>query len=238
MTEVVDTACSDGAALAVAGFPCLLMENYGDAPFYPDSVPAETVAAMAVAARAVGEASSLPLGINVLRNDASSALAIASAVGAAFIRVNILTGVMYTDQGPITGKAAELARQRAQLAPDVEVWADVMVKHATPPPGLDADQAARDTVERGLADAVIVTGAGTGTEPDAELAARIRAVVPKDTRVVIGSGADPANLSRLASAADTVIVGSSTKVDGHPDNRVDPARAQRLVEAARKCGLI
>ena len=44
----------------------------------------------------------------------------------------------------------------------IEIWADGMVKHATPPPGLDIKQAAEDTVIRGLADAVIVSGAGTG----------------------------------------------------------------------------
>ena len=238
MDHVVEVACSDALALAEAGFPSLLLENYGDAPFYPDSVPPETIAAMTVAAHAVSRATGLPLGVNVLRNDPLSALAIASAVRASFIRVNVLTGLMYTDQGPIVGRAAELARQRARLAPEVEVWADVMVKHASPPPGLDADQAAGDTVERGLADALIVTGPGTGLEPDLALAAQILGAIPKGTRIVIGSGADAANLSQLTSVADTVIVGSSVKVDGHPGNRVDPARAERLVEAARRCELL
>ena len=104
----------------------------------------------------------VPVGVNVLRNDALAALGIAAATGARFIRVNVLTGLMYTDQGPITGKAAEVARARSRLAPDVEIWADVLVKHAVAPPGSDIRQMARDTIERGGADALIMSGSGTG----------------------------------------------------------------------------
>jgi hypothetical protein len=187
--EVLDAAVADAVKLAGAGFPALLIENFGDVPFHADRSDPETVAAMTVAARVVSDATTLPFGVNVLRNDALTALGIAVVTGAAFIRVNVLTGIMYTDQGPIVGRADELARRRAALAPDVEIWADVLVKHATPPPGLDIRQATEDTVSRGLADAVIVSGAGTGLEPDLQEAALARSVLTKDTRLVIGSGA-------------------------------------------------
>lgn len=238
MVGVVDTAVSDAADLAKAGFPALMIENFGDAPFFADSTPAETVAAMTVAVTNVTDATGLPIGINVLRNDARSALGIAAATGAAFVRVNVLAGIMYTDQGPIVGKAAEVLRTRRQLAPGVEIWADVMVKHAVAPAGIDARQAAADTVERGGADAVIVSGSGTGAEPDIHEASVVRAAVPRDTRVVIGSGATVDNLSSLTGAADSVIVGSSIKVDGHAHNRVDALRASRFIEVARDQGLL
>jgi membrane complex biogenesis BtpA family protein len=184
------------------------------------------------------EATGLPVGVNVLRNDALSALGIATVTGARFIRVNVLTGVMNTDQGPIIGQAAELLRKRQQLDPSIEIWADVMVKHATPPPGLEPGQAALDTVERGLADAVIVSGAGTGTEPDVETARAVRSALPKGTRVVIGSGANSGNLARLVELADTVIVGSGVKVDNDAGNRVDAVKAAAFVEAATDHGLL
>jgi membrane complex biogenesis BtpA family protein len=178
----------------------------------------------------------LPIGINVLRNDARSALAIASAVGGRFIRVNVLVGMMYTDQGPIVGEAAEVARLRASLCPDVEIWADVMVKHAVPPPGSDITRLAGETVNRGLADAVIVSGTGTGSAPDPGDIAAVRAAVA--TRVVVGSGATVENLEALTADADTVIVGSSVEVDGRAGNRVDPARAVGFTDRARTLGLI
>ena len=238
MGQVLDAARSDAATLERSGFPALLVENFGDAPFRADGVESETVAGLTLAVAAVQAETSLPVGVNVLRNDALAALGIAAATGARFIRVNVLTGVMYTDQGPIVGKAAELLRRRAALAPEAEIWADVLVKHATPPSGLTAEQAARDTVERGLADAVIVSGSGTGAEPDLEEAAAIAGAVPKGTRVVVGSGATTGNLGRLLEVADTVIVGSALKADNDPGQPVDAARAAAFFEAASGHGLV
>lgn len=238
MTGVVDAAVADAVVLAEAGFPCLLVENFGDVPFYADNVPPETTAAMTVAVSEVGNASGLPVGVNVLRNDARTALGIAAATGAPFVRVNVLVGVMYTDQGPIVGQAASIARLRRTISPRTEIWADVMVKHATPPPGSDLAQITVDTVERGLADAVIVSGAATGVPADSALGAAVRAAVGDATRVVIGSGATPDNLGELMSFADTVIVGSSLKLDGEARQPVDPGRARQMVDAAVSAGLL
>lgn len=238
MTEVLDVARADAAVLADSGFPALMVENFGDVPFFADSVPPETAAAMALATSAIIDETALPLGVNVLRNDASTALGIAAATGARFIRVNVLTGMMYTDQGPIVGRAAEVARKRASLGRDVEVWADVMVKHASPPPGLEIGQVTVDTVERGLADAVIVSGSGTGAFPDPDDARTVREAVTKGTRIVIGSGVDPSNLTSLIEIADSFIVGSSVKYDGEAQNRVEEARARQLIQAAQDVGLI
>lgn len=235
--QVVTTAVADARLLVDAGFPALMVENFGDVPFHADRVPPETVAAMAVAAKAVAE-TGVPFGINVLRNDALAALGVAAATGAGFIRINVLTGVMYTDQGPIVGRAAEVQRQRSMLAPDVEVWADVMVKHSAPPPGIDARQAALDTVERGLADAVILSGQGTGTEIDADEARAVREALGQAARIVIGSGAEADNLDRWLPFANTVIVGSSIKFDGDARNRPDPIRAKLFVEKAAEKGLV
>jgi membrane complex biogenesis BtpA family protein len=237
MRNVVKTAVADAGELASAGFPALMIENFGDVPFHADSVAAETIAAITVAVGAVLEATTLDVGVNVLRNDVMAALGIAAATGASFVRVNVLTGVMYTDQGPIVGRAAEALRKRQNLVPTVEIWADVMVKHAAAPYGVDARQAAADTIERGLADAVIVSGSGTGAEPDIHEATIVRASVPKDTRVVIGSGANVDNLSKLMDVADTVIVGSAIKLDGDANNRVDPVRAANFAQIAGEHGL-
>lgn len=236
--QVISAAQEDALALTAAGFPSLMVENFGDTPFHAGTVPAATIAAMTVAVKGVIEATGAIVGVNVLRNDAGSALAIAAATGASMIRVNVLTGMMYTDQGPIVGDAAMVARARAALCPHVEVWADVMVKHATPPPGADPAQIAYDTVARGLADAVIVSGPGTGSAPDPGQVKTIAGAVPKGTRVVVGSGAGTSNLSDLVEMADTVIVGSSVKVDGDANNRVDPDRARAFFEVAARLGLV
>ncbi len=235
--QVLDTAAEDARVLAAAGFKSLMVENFGDVPFFADEVPPETIAAMTLAVSRVVE-SGMKVGVNVLRNDALAALGIAAATGAHFVRINVLTGVMYTDQGPIVGRAAEIARTRARLAPEVEIWADVMVKHAVAPPGTDVAQVAEDTVERAGADALIVSGSGTGATLDIEEAKVVRDSVPRGTRLVAGSGVTADNLDAILSVIDTVIVGSSLKVDGDPSQRPDPHRAAAFVEKAKDRNLL
>jgi len=85
-------AVSEAQALEKAGFDGVVLENFGDTPFFKGSVPPETIACMAVIAAAVRQAVRLPIGINVLRNDGRAGLAIASVTDCEFIRVNVLSG--------------------------------------------------------------------------------------------------------------------------------------------------
>ena len=97
-------------------------ENFGDAPFFAERVPPETVATLSLAvARVRSVAGERPVGVNCLRNDARSALGICAATGAAFLRVNVHTGAMVTDQGVIEGRAAETLRERARLCPSARL---------------------------------------------------------------------------------------------------------------------
>jgi membrane complex biogenesis BtpA family protein len=234
---VVAAAVEDAERLAEAGFPALMVENFGDAPFFPDDVPAVTVASMSRAVLAVGQSTGLAVGVNVLRNDALSALAVAAASGAQFVRVNVLIGTMYTDQGAIQGRSAEVARLRRELCPDTAILADVMVKHAIPPVGLTVERAAADTLERGGADALIISGEATGAEVDAERVRRIRRLLPS-AHILVGSGVGPDAIGALSEFADGAIVGSWLKVDGKVDAPVDTARARKVVEAASAVGWV
>ena len=94
MDEVIDAALADARALLDGGCDGMLFENFGDRPFFKERVGPETVAAMTRVIAAVTSAVALPFGVNVLRNDALSALGIAAATGAAFIRVNVHTGAI------------------------------------------------------------------------------------------------------------------------------------------------
>jgi|SRR5665811_106888 len=231
MRHVIDRARSDARLLVAAGFEGMMVENFGDAPFYAEDAPKVTIAAMTLAIAEVASAG-LPIGVNVLRNDALGALAIAAAVEAAFVRVNVLSGIMYTDQGPIVGRAAEVARTRTALAPNTAIMADVFVKHATPPAGLSLVDATNDLVERAGADAVIVSGSGTGAPTSLD---DLRTVAERsDLPVFVGSGATHATIREILSIADGAIVGSDTKVGGIATNPVDPERAAAVVHAANR----
>ncbi len=229
MDTILDRARVDARAIAAAGFEGIMVENFGDAPFFTDDAPKVTIAAMS---RAVSEVAAvgLPTGVNVLRNDGLGALAVAAATGAQFIRINVLSGTMYTDQGPIVGSAALVARARRELCPDVAIMADVFVKHATPPAGLTLIDATNDLVERGGADAVIVSGAGTGAATSLD---DLKTVADRsDLPVYVGSGANAATIRDILAIGDGAIVGSDTKIDGIATNPVDPERATAVIQAA------
>lgn len=230
MQAVIDAALQDAQILSDAGFAGLIIENLGDAPYYPDHVPAETIAAMSVVAVLVRQQTKLPVGVNVLRNDAQSALAIAAAANLQFIRVNVLTGMSVTDQGLIGGQAHLVARKRQQLrAEQVLIFADVRVKHAAPLVERELAQEVDDLFERALADATIVSGAGSGKPVDA---AFLRAVkkCAGERPVLIGSGLNLENAADLLSFADGAIIGSALKIDGQIHQRVDKKRARKLME--------
>ncbi|MGK2855747.1 MAG: BtpA/SgcQ family protein, partial [Thermoanaerobaculia bacterium] len=144
MDEVIEAAVRDATALRDGGAAAFIVENFGDKPF-AKTVGAETIAAMTRVIAEITREVRLPFGVNVLRNDGLAAMAIAAATGAAFIRVNVLSGAMVTDQGVIEGGAASLMRFRATLsATSVAVFADHMVKHASPLAPIDPVQSAKD----------------------------------------------------------------------------------------------
>ncbi len=227
LDAVVDAALRDGRALRDGGCDGFVVENFGDRPFTRGRVEAETIAAMTRVITQVAGEVRLPFGVNVLRNDALSALAIAAATGAAFIRVNVHTGAMVTDQGIIEGDAYATLRKRAALAPHVLLFADHLVKHAAPLGVVDAVQSARDLRLRGLADALIVTGAETGAAADPTRLRALREVV--DAPLLVGSGMTAENAGSFADA-DGAIVGTSIKRDG----AVAVDRVRALVSAFKQ----
>lgn len=233
LRTVIDRAEQEATALASGGVNGIIVENFFDAPFAKGQVDPAVVSAMTLIIGQVMNMVALPVGINVLRNDAHSSLAIASCVGAKFIRVNVLTGVMATDQGLIEGQAHHLLRYRRELGSDVKILADVLVKHARPLGSPNLTTAVQETIGRGLADGVILSGWATGSPPsleDLELAT----AAAKGTPVFIGSGADWENISTLMQAADGAIVASSLKRHGRIEQPIDPIRVSQFVEATRR----
>lgn len=232
LRAICDAAARDAAILAEAGFDGLIVENFGDAPFHPGTVPPITVAAMtacAIAARAA--APGIALGINVLRNDADAALAVAVASGADLARINVHIGARVTDQGLLEGRAHETLRRRRELGAErVRLLCDVDVKHSAPLGARAIGEEAHDLAERGLADAVLVTGSGTG-RPAAgsdldEVLAAVR--VP----VLIASGVTLAALPDVARAHG-VIVGSCLREGGRAGGPVNRDLAGAFAAAFR-----
>ncbi|MCX6094211.1 MAG: BtpA/SgcQ family protein [Candidatus Bipolaricaulota bacterium] len=222
--SILDAAMRDLAALEDGGADAVMVENFGDAP-YAKIAPRETIAMMTAVLRAVVEAASVPIGVNVLRNDGLAALSIAVATGASFIRVNVLAGVAFTDQGIVEGQARELHALRRDLGADVEVLADVHVKHAAHLTRLE--EAAVDT-ERNRPDALIVSGIGTGYETRPEDLGTVKRTVTLP--VFVGSGVR-ADCVEAYRDADGFIVGTTLKERGAIESPVDEKRVRALATA-------
>ncbi|MCH8108476.1 MAG: BtpA/SgcQ family protein, partial [Chloroflexi bacterium] len=225
--DVLDHARREAEVLVQGGAHGIVVENYGDAPFRIGRVESETVSAMTLAVRAVQDVSPLPVGVNMLRNDAGSALAVAAVTGAGFIRVNVHYGVMAAHEGIVQGEAFDTLRRREYLGADIKILADVLVKHAAPLGQTDLGLMARETATRGMADGLIISGPATGLPTSATDLAAVREKMP-DGFILVGSGVTESNARDLLAIADGAIVGTSLKKDGVITNPLDLQRVQAM----------
>jgi hypothetical protein len=226
---VLKSAVRDALAYQRGGADAVFIENFGDIPFTKGSVGPETLTSMAVVGSAVRSAIDLPMGFNVLRNDACAALALCAACGGSFIRVNVHTGAMLTDQGIIEGKAYETVRYRRHIAPGTRIFADIHVKHAVPLGAWTLEDSARDAIDRGGVEGLIVSGRGTGLQPAVEDVKTV-AHAAGGTPVFVGSGVTESNIRDYLPYAQGFIVGSSLKQNGGIHQPVDARKVGKLAK--------
>jgi len=220
---IVDRALQDLYALESGGVDAVLIENLGDAPF-AKTAPRETVAMMAVVVDRLAEKATVPIGVNVLRNDGLAAMAIAEATGASFVRVNVFAGVAFADQGVIEGQARDLMWLKRDLGSDAKILADVHVKHAAHLTQLE--EAAIDAARNGP-DALIVSGIGTGRRTNPEDLQAVKGTV--DLPVLVGSGVRIDNIATYREA-DGFIAGTVLKENGEITGTIDVERVRALAE--------
>ncbi|MFH1463708.1 MAG: BtpA/SgcQ family protein, partial [Pseudomonadota bacterium] len=94
----------------------------------------------------------------------------------------------------------------------------------------DIRQAARDSFLRGGADALIVTGPGTGFAADPGRLEAVRAAVP-EAPLWLGSGLTPENAGRYAPLCDAAIAGTWLHEGADLTAPLDVERVRRLVGA-------
>jgi uncharacterized protein len=234
--DILERALRDGDALCQGGADGVIVENFGSAPFAKGSpeepAPPHQVSAVALVAAAFRARFDLPLGINILRNDATAALGVAAVTEAAFVRVNVHAGAYVTDQGLIEGRAYHSLAYRKRLGSSVALWADVCVKHAAPLAPLSLQQALDDLLQRSGADRAIVTGRGTGQAVDA-VALEVLAKRDDISTIYIGSGVSPKTVKRLPVNLAGAIVGTWLKEDGNISQPICHKRVRELGDRLR-----
>ena len=220
----------DARAYLHGGCDGVIVENHGDIPFAkPDDIGPETSAYMAVISDRIRRALGRPIGINVLANAAIPALAIASAAGASFIRVNQWANAYVANEGFVEGESGRATRYRARLrANGIKIFADAHVKHGAH--AIVGDRSVEELVRDLVffdADAIIATGQRTGHAADLGYIRMIKEAAGLPT--LVGSGVTPENVNDILGIVDGVIVASSLKHGGVWWNAVDPARVSALI---------
>lgn len=228
--QIVETAVTEARAYASAGFHGVMIENTHDRPYLKGAVGPEIVAALAVIGREIRRAVPLPLGVQVLAGANESALAVALACGASFVRVEGFVFAHVADEGLIESSAGTLLRYRRAIGADrIRVFADIKKKHSAH--ALTADVSLAETAKAAeffLVDGVIVTGIATGEPADAAEVQSVAQAVGVPT--LVGSGITLNNLHDYRFA-DALIVGSSIKHGGVWSGMVDESQARALASA-------
>jgi uncharacterized protein len=231
---IAERASAEARILRDVGFDGIIVENMHDRPYVnAPHDPAITAAMVRIASEVRRVAPDLTLGVQILSRGERESLAVALAAEADFVRCENFVYAHVADEGLLADACAgPLLRYRRSIgAGHVRICCDIKKKHASH--ALTADLTLADAAHAAEffgADALIVTGAFTGspTDPGDIEAARRASSLP----VMVGSGATPDQLPALFTNADAVIVGSWIKVEGVWSNPVDADRCRRLVDAA------
>jgi len=227
--DIIRAAQDDARVLEQSGFDAVLIQNSLDRPTR-ERVDIATVAQLTRAASALRDACSLPIGVNVHKNDGPAGVAVAAAAGATFVRVKVHTGAVISAEGVVTGCAHETLALRRRLGADVAIWADVHDPTSRAITGDNFVDAATDAADFGAADALVITLASLD-ETLSRIAA-LREHLP-NTPMVIGGKVTHATVRSAMAGSDSIIVGSALKSTPGIAGHVDPAVAADFIAAAR-----
>ncbi len=228
-SHLVDVVGRDLETLQGAGVDGVLFCNENDIP-YQLVVGPEIPAAMAAVIGELRASVRVPFGVNILW-DAKATLAVARATGATFIR-EVLTGVFESDLGLIAPSIGDLAGYRTAIgADDVALFDNIAPEFSSVLGSRTIGDRARSAAFLGV-DAILISGPAAGMPFAMSDLSAAKEAVP-DLPVFANTGVNADRLQEILTVADGVIVGTSLKVDGDTWSRVDPARAERLMDTAR-----
>jgi uncharacterized protein len=222
---------ADVETLEKNGVDGILFCNEGDRPYAFKAY----LEAAAVMTRVITEIAprSIPFGVDFLW-DAKLPIAVALATGAKFVR-EVFTGVYESDMGLWQPDAAAMLRYRHNIGADnVAVFYNVTPEFASSLGTRTVGQRAHSAVVSSLADAILVSGAMAGSEPDITWLQDAKKSVGENIPVLLNTGAKVSNIREFLKVADGVIVGSSLKVDGYTWNPVEESRVKAFVAAVEE----
>jgi membrane complex biogenesis BtpA family protein len=228
---VLAQALADGRLLDAAGVDAILLQNTGDLPAMSDGGP-ETIAFMTAIGLLLRQELKTPFGVNILANGTESALAVAAAIGAVFVRIKVYVGAVVGIGGVIQGSAQRALDFKGRIdARSIEIAADVYDRTSRPLGDMPIEDVAHYASFHGAASALVVTG-GSVDESLGRLQ-RVKATV-KSLPVYAGGGTTADNVHRFMAVCDGVIVGNAVKTGPEFQGCIDRDRLMAYMEAVHK----
>lgn len=172
-----------------------------------------------------GRTLNLALGVNVLPNEFDVTIPLADRYGLPFVQLDHVAGV-YRGRGSINIPAYNQFRLSF---PGVAILGGVHPKYYTPLTNLDNDLPTAVT----RAEAVVVTGDGTGLETPIGRVKYFRQKIGNHP-LIVGAGLNPNNAFESLIIADGAIVGSYFKTDNDPAMELSDVRIREILEIRDK----
>jgi len=167
----------------------------------------------------------IAIGLNLLSYD-DRVFPMAAKYGAKFIQMDRIAGI-YT-----SGKLdIESYSKYKEKFPELVVLGGVWPKYYHPVKGSDLAADLEEGMNR--AEAIVVTGEGTGKETPISKIKYFREKIDGHV-LIVGAGLTPDNAYEQLMVADGAIVGSSIKPDSITHNKVDSIRIKSLMEQVKK----
>lgn len=229
--QIARAAANEARLLAGEGFDGVMIQNTHDRPTRI-KVRAGTTAALAAVASAVRDAVSCELGINVHKNDAEAALAVAVSAGASFVRIKVLVGAVIGPEGMVEGVAEEALDVRRDYAGGIEIWADLYELTSWAVATTSIENLADLATRFGQADRLIVTDPTVEASRKAVERVRAASALP----VLIGGRTTGQNIAEALASADGVIVGTTLRGSTRTDQPLDVEAVRAFMRAARVGG--
>ncbi|MBP7600621.1 MAG: hypothetical protein KA750_04710 [Thermoflexales bacterium] len=202
------------------GVRALYLQNTNELPIAPRATP-DTIATMIAAGTAVRKAfPDMALGVTLVEHGATEVLDIAKAIDAQFVRIKTYIGTMVKAEGMQHGCAYEAIHHRYDIkATDIRIFADVYDRLGEPLAPLPLNEACRQAVDFGRADALILSG--KTSEQSIRMIDDVRTMrlgVP----LILGGGMSFSNLRFFANRADHFLIWAGFVKRGLPDQNGIP----------------
>lgn len=204
---LVDQAVSDAYVLQECGFDSVMVQNGKDVcrKYESDNF---TVAMISEVCGEIRSKLSVPIGINVLKNDVTTALSAAKITDLQFVRCKVYVGAAVSGEGIIEGCAERAISYRDEIgADDIEIWSETYDLSSRPIHQLSFE----DTVKwckKMHSDSYIVCG---HTHDDTLAYCGAARKIVGNAKVIIGGGVNLKNLEQSIGACDGFIVGSAVE---------------------------